>query len=92
MRDEEGARFLEDASGSKPDPRTDKEEAKIKAKLASEERLAAAQFEAKDRERAARWRGVEANNRQGESFFASTATVDIAKTEGRIARAQAAIE
>lgn len=91
LRDEEGARFLEDATGSKPDSRTE-EKAKIKAKLASEERLAAAQFEAEDRERAARWRGVEANNRQGESFFASTATVDIAKTEGRIARAQAAIE
>lgn len=90
-RDEEGARFLDVTTTGKSDHPLSVE-AKIKAKLQSEERLAAAQFDAEDHERAESWKGVERNNLQGESFFASTATVDIAETEERIARAQAAIE
>lgn len=91
-QDEEGAQYLAEQNKSEEKRMLDKHEAKIKAKLQSQERLAAAQFEAEDRERAASWRGVEYNNRQGESFFALTATVDIAETEEKIARAQAAIE
>lgn len=91
-RDKDGARYLDTAVTSKPDPKLKAEVGKIKAKLQSEERLAVARFEEEDRERAASWRGVEDSNRQGESFFASATTVDIAETEERIARAQAAIE
>lgn len=91
-RDKEGARYLEQQAEDNPDSPRSAETSKIKAKLQSERRLAAARFEEEDRETEVSLKGVELNNLQGESFFASTATVDIAETEERIARAQAAIE
>lgn len=50
------------------------------------------EIEEEEQHRKAQWQRAENYTRRGESFFASAGAVDIAETEQRIARAQAAIE